>query len=117
MAGASHGSRASLWGRLSECESLNRLLTNLQSGESQVLVIRGEPGGGKSALLDYLVREASGCRVARAAGSEYEMELAYSGLQQLCAPMLDLRDRLPGPQQDALETAFGLGRGPAPDRF
>jgi DNA-binding CsgD family transcriptional regulator len=96
---------------------LNRLLTNLQSGESQVLVIRGEPGGGKSALLDYLVREASGCRVARAAGSEYEMELAYSGLQQLCAPMLDLRDRLPGPQQDALETAFGLGRGPAPDRF
>ncbi len=79
--------------------------------------MRGEPGVGKSALLDYLVQSASGCRVARAAGIEYEMELAYAGLHQLCAPMLGLRERLPGPQRDALETAFGLSSGPPPDRF
>ena len=79
--------------------------------------MRGEPGVGKSALLDHLVQNASGCRVARAAGIEYEMELAYAGLHQLCAPMLGLRERLPGPQRDALETAFGLRPGPPPDRF
>ena len=80
-------------------------------------MVRGEPGVGKSALLDHLVQNASGCRVARAAGIEYEMELAYAGLHQLCAPMLGLRERLPGPQRDALETAFGLRPGPPPDRF
>ena len=79
--------------------------------------MRGEPGVGKSALLDYLVQSASGCRVARAAGIEYEMELAYAGLHQLCAPMLGLRERLPGPQRDALETAFGLSYRTAADRF
>ena len=79
--------------------------------------MRGEPGVGKSALLDYLVQSAAGCRVARAAGTEYEMELAYAGLHQLCAPMLGLRERLPGPQRDALESAFGLSTGPPPDRF
>jgi DNA-binding CsgD family transcriptional regulator len=79
--------------------------------------VRGEAGIGKSALLDYVVRSASGCRVEQATGIEYEMELAYAALHQLCAPMLDLRERLPDPQRDALETAFGLSAGPPPDRF
>ncbi len=79
--------------------------------------MRGEPGVGKSALIGYLLRRASGCRVAQAAGIEYEMELPYAGLHQLCAPMLDLRDRLPEPQRDALETAFGLSAKGPPDRF
>jgi DNA-binding CsgD family transcriptional regulator len=84
-----------------------------------VLVVRGEPGLGKSALLEYVIASASasGCRVARAAGVEYEMELAYSGLHQLCASLLDLRERLPEPQRDALETAFGLSAKATPDRF
>jgi AAA ATPase domain len=86
-------------------------------GQSQVLVVRGEPGVGKSALLEYVVQSASGCRVSRVAGIEYEMELAYAGLHQLCAPMLDLRGRLPEPQRDALETAFGLSAKATPDRF
>jgi DNA-binding CsgD family transcriptional regulator len=106
-----------LRGRNNECGALDRLLTNVRAGQSQVLVVRGEPGVGKSALLEYVVQNTSGCRVARAAGIEYEMELAYAGLHQLCAPMLDLRERLPDPQRDALETAFGLSAKPPPDRF
>jgi hypothetical protein len=106
-----------LRGRLNECEALDRLLTNVRAGQSQVLVVRGEAGVGKSALLDYLLENASGCRVARAAGVEYEMEIAYAGLHQLCALMLGLREGLPGPQRNALETAFGLRSGPPPDRF
>ena len=80
-------------------------------------MVRGEPGVGKSALLDYLAGRASGCRVARAAGVESEMELAFAGLHQLLAPALDRIDRLPGPQREALRTAFGLSAGPVPDRF
>jgi DNA-binding CsgD family transcriptional regulator/uncharacterized protein YuzE len=80
-------------------------------------VVRGEPGAGKTALLDYLVQQASGCRIVRVAGVQSEMELAFAGLHQLCAPLLDRLDRLPVPQRDALRTAFGLSRGPAPDRF
>jgi len=80
-------------------------------------VVRGEPGVGKSALLDYVAERASGCRVARTAGVQSEMELAFSGLNQLCIPMLDRVDRLPEPQRDALRTAFGLAGGAAPDRF
>jgi DNA-binding CsgD family transcriptional regulator len=106
-----------LHGRHDECEALDRLLSNVRAGQSDVLVVRGEAGVGKSELLEHLVLSAAGCRVARAAGNEYEMELAYAGLHQLCAPMLDLRGRLPGPQRDALETAFGLSAGPPPDRF
>ena len=106
-----------LRGRRNECDALDRLLTSVRAGQSQVLVVRGDAGVGKSALLEYLVESASGCRVARASGIEYEMELAYAGLHQLCAPMLDLRERLPGPQRDALETAFGLRADPPPDRF
>jgi DNA-binding CsgD family transcriptional regulator len=81
------------------------------------LVVRGDAGVGKSALFEYVAGRASGCRVARAAGVQSEMELAYSGLDQLCAPMLDRVDRLPEPQRDALRTAFGLAGGAAPDRF
>jgi hypothetical protein len=77
----------------------------------------GEPGVGKTALLEYLVKRAAGCRVARAAGVQAEMELAFVGLHQLLAPMMDRLERLPDPQRDALRTAFGLSAGPAPDRF
>src|SRR6267378_1651769 len=103
--------------RRSESEVLDRLLESVRGGESRVLVVRGEPGVGKSALLKYMAGRASGCRVARAAGVQSEMELAFSGLDQLCAPMLDRIDRLPEPQRDALRTAFGLAGGAAPDRF
>src|SRR3954468_3013951 len=106
-----------LLGRRSESETLDRLLEAVRAGESRALVIRGDPGVGKTALLEYVVARATGCRVARAAGVQAEMELAFAGLHQLCAPMLDRLDRLPGPQRDALGTAFGLSAGPAPDRF
>jgi DNA-binding CsgD family transcriptional regulator len=89
----------------------------IRSGERRVLVIRGEPGVGKTALLDYLAEQASGCRVVRALGVQSEMELAFAGLHQLCVPMLNRLDRLPVPQREALQTALGLSAGPAPDRF
>jgi DNA-binding CsgD family transcriptional regulator len=89
----------------------------LRAGKSSVLVLRGEAGVGKTALLEYLLDRTSGCRVARAAGVESEMELAYAGLHQLCAPLLERLERLPAPQQAALRTAFGLQAGDAPDRF
>jgi len=106
-----------LQGRRSECERLDQLLEVLRAGESPTLVLRGEPGIGKSALLDYLAGQSSGCLVARAAGVQSEMELAFAGLHQLCAPMLDRVDCLPAPQRAALGTAFGLASGAAPDRF
>jgi DNA-binding CsgD family transcriptional regulator/tetratricopeptide (TPR) repeat protein len=106
-----------LWGRFHECEVLDRLLETVRGGESRALVLRGEPGVGKSALLEYVAGRASGCRVARTAGVQSEMELAFSGLDQLCVPMLDRVERLPDPQRDALRTAFGLAGGTAPDRF
>jgi DNA-binding CsgD family transcriptional regulator len=106
-----------LLGRRHECAVLDRLLQAVRAGQSGALVVRGGPGVGKSALLEYVAGRASGCRVARAAGVQSEMELAFSGLDQLCAPMLDRVDRLPGPQRDALRTVFGLASGAAPDRF
>ncbi|MCU1428780.1 MAG: ATP-dependent transcriptional regulator, MalT-like, LuxR family [Actinomycetia bacterium] len=96
---------------------LDRLLEAVRGGESRVLVVRGEPGVGKTALLEYVDGQASGCRVARAAGVQSEMELAFAALHQLCAPMLDHLERLPAPQRDALSTAFGLTSGAAPARF
>jgi DNA-binding CsgD family transcriptional regulator len=96
---------------------LDQLINAVRAGGSRVLVVRGEPGVGKSALLDYLAGRASGCRVVRAAGVESEMELAFAGLHQLLSPMPDRTGRLPVPQRDALRTAFGLSAGPAPDRF
>ena len=109
--------RPRLRGRNAEQAALDRLLAAVRDGESQVLVVRGEAGVGKTALLDHLDGRASGCRVARAAGVESEMELPFAGLQQLCAPMLGTMDHLPEPQRDALGTAFGLAAGEAPDRF
>ena len=109
--------RLKLIGRQSECEALEQLLTDALEGHSQVLVLRGEAGVGKSALLSYLLEQVAGWHLARAVGVESEMELAYSGLHQLCGPMLDHLDRLPDPQQQALATVFGQSAGPAPDRF
>jgi DNA-binding CsgD family transcriptional regulator len=106
-----------LLGRRSECKLLDRLIASVRAGESRVLVVRGEAGIGKTALLGYLWERASGCRIVRAAGVESEMELAFAGLHQLCAPMLGDVERLPGPQRDALRVAFGLQQGGAPDRF
>jgi len=112
------GGRATgLAGRRSECGKLDQLINAVRAGQSQPLVLVGEPGMGKTALLDYVAGQASACRLVRAAGVQSEMELAFAGLQQLCAPMLDHVDRLPGPQRDALRTAFGLSAGSAPDRF
>src|SRR4051812_33803638 len=108
---------ARLRGRLSECEALDRLIAGVRTGHSRVVVLCGEAGVGKTALLEYVSKRASGCRIARAAGVESEMELAFAGLHQLCAPMLGRLDRLPPPQRDALATAFGLRVGDAPDRF
>jgi AAA ATPase domain len=97
--------------------ALGRLVEAVLAGQSRVLVIRGEPGAGKTALLDYLAGQASGCRVVRALGVQSEMELAFAGLHQLCVPMLSRLGGLPEPQREALRTAFGLSAGPAPDRF
>ena len=92
-------------------------MAGVRAGEGRALVVRGEPGVGKTVLLDYLAGRASGCRVARAAGVQSEMELAFAALHQLCAPMLDHAESLPVPQREALRTAFGLSAGPVPDRF
>jgi DNA-binding CsgD family transcriptional regulator len=108
---------AGLTDRLSERGVLDRFVADVRTGEGQALVVRGESGVGKTVLLDYLAGRASGCRVARAVGVQSEMELAFAGLHQLCAPMLDHAESLPGPQRGALRTAFGLSAGPAPDRF
>ena len=110
---------AELRDRVGECDVLDRLIEAVQTGQSRTLVVRGDPGVGKTALLDYLAGRASGagCRVARVAGVQSEMELAFAGLHQLCAPMLNSDGQLPGPQRDALRTAFGLAPGPPPDRF
>jgi DNA-binding CsgD family transcriptional regulator len=109
--------RAGLRGRIPECEALDRLVADVRAGPSRVLVVRGEAGVGKTALLDYVAERAGGCRVVRAAGIEAEMELAFAGLHQLCLPFVDRLERLPEPQRDALGTAFGLRVGGAPDRF
>src|SRR3954447_20704835 len=106
-----------LLGRRDACTMLDRLLEVVRAGESRALVIRGDPGVGKTALLEYVVERETGCRVAQAAGGQAEMELAFAGLHQLCAPMLDRLERLPDPQRDALGSAFGMAAGRAPDRF
>src|SRR3954465_15769326 len=95
-----------LLGRRRETEMLDQLLEAIRTGESRALVIRGDPGVGKTALLEYVVEHATGCRVAPAGGAQAEMELPFAGLHQLCAPMLDRLERLPGPQRDALGAAF-----------
>jgi hypothetical protein len=109
--------RVRLLGRTDECALLDGLIGDIRRGRSRSLVLRGEAGIGKTALLKYLVESASGVRVARAVGVESDMELAFAGLHQLCGPMLDRLPRLPAPQRRALEIVFGLSAGAAPDRF
>lgn len=108
-----------LTGRRTERQELDRLVGAVRAGESGVLVVRGDPGVGKTVLLDHLAGRASssGCRVVRAVGVQSEMELAFAGLHQLCAPMLDRAQSLPVPQRNALRTALGIATGPPPDRF
>jgi hypothetical protein len=101
--------------RVAERSLLDEVLQDVRLGRSRALVLHGDPGVGKSALMDYLADHALDCRLARAAGVESEMELAYAALHQLCLPMLDRLDHLPAPQRDALRVAFGLSAGPAPD--
>ena len=103
--------------RHDEREVLDQVVSAVRSGTGRALVVRGEPGVGKTALLDYLVERAPGCRVARASGVQSEMELDFAGLHQLCGPILDRLERLPHPQRDALCTAFGISAGEPPDRF
>jgi DNA-binding CsgD family transcriptional regulator len=117
-AGAEAERRGSyLLGRQAECEQLDQLLAAVRAGESRSLVVRGEAGVGKSALLEHLTRAASNCRVVGTAGVQSEMELAFAAVHQLCVPLLDRSDSLPEPQRDALGTAFGLRGGPPPDPF
>ena len=106
-----------LVGRGRECEVLNRLVAEVRTGQSRTLVVHGEAGAGKTALLEYLLEQAAGCRIARAVGVESETGLAFAGVHQLCAPFLDRLERVPGPQRDALRTAFSMREGAPPDRF
>ncbi len=96
---------------------LDQFIAAVRVGASRALVVHGEAGVGKTALLEYVAGHAGGCRVVRAVGIQTEMELAFATLHQLCAPLLDYLERLPGPQRDALRTVFGLSAGPPPDRF
>ena len=111
------GRRPALRGRASECALLDDLVSAIRRGESRSLVLRGEAGIGKTALLEHLIASASDLTVVRAVGVESEMELAYASLHQLCGPLLDRLDRLPVPQRQAMEIVFGLSAGGAPDRF
>jgi DNA-binding CsgD family transcriptional regulator len=106
-----------LYGRDAECGTLAQLAGGVRGGDSAVLVLRGEPGTGKTALLDCTAGLATGLQVVRLAGAESETELAFAGLHRLCGPMLELRGRLPGPQREALEIAFGLRASAGPDRL
>ena len=106
-----------LLGREREGAFLNELLNRVRGGHSAAIVVHGEAGVGKTALLNEAFGSPSDLRVLRAAGIESEMELPFAGLQQLCLSMLGHLEHLPGPQADALRTAFGLRQGPPPDRF
>jgi DNA-binding CsgD family transcriptional regulator len=112
-----HLPSAGLLGRTAERDVLEQLVAGVRAGQSRVLVLRGEAGVGKTALLGHLSAAAQGCRIARVAGVESEMEFAFAGLQALSAHMLDRLGHLPSPQRDALNTAFGLSAGSPPDRF
>src|SRR5579859_3218891 len=112
-----HLRASGLLDRGSERDVLDRLVTGVRAGQSRVLVLRGEAGIGKTALLEHLSAVTEGCRIARIGGIESEMELAFAGLHALCAPMLGRLGNLPVPQRDALNTAFGVSAGPPPDRF
>ncbi len=109
--------RPDLVGRRRERELLEKLLESARAGRGAVLVVHGEPGVGKTALLDYVVQKGDSFRIARTVGVEGEIELPFAALQQLCAPILALRMGLPPPQRDALGVAFGLAPGNAPSPF
>src|ERR687897_389465 len=109
--------RAGLRGRGSECALLDELVAAIRRGESQSLVLRGEAGIGKTALLEYLIASAPDLTIVRAVGVQSDMELPYAALHQLCGPLLDRLDNLPPPQRQAMEIVFGLSTGEAPDRF
>src|ERR1700722_16706850 len=108
---------AVLVGRGRERATIDRILSEVRDGASRSMVVRGDPGIGKSALVDYAAGAAAGSRVIRVTGVESEMEFAFAALQQACAPLLKHLDQLPAPQADALGVAFGLSRGDPPDRF
>jgi DNA-binding CsgD family transcriptional regulator len=112
-----HRPASGLLDRVHERGVLDRLVADVRAGRSLALVLRGEAGVGKTALLEHVSAAAHGCRIGWAAGVESEMELAFAGLHALCAPMLGRLGHLPVPQRDALSTAFGLSAGPPPDRF
>jgi DNA-binding CsgD family transcriptional regulator len=114
---AGPGLRAGLLGRANECAALDDLVASVRGGKSRSLVLRGEAGIGKTALLKYLAESVSDLTVVRAVGVESEMELAYASLHLLCSPLLDRLSRLPSPQRRALEVVFGLSDGGPPDRF
>jgi DNA-binding CsgD family transcriptional regulator len=114
---SSEGRGQTLRGRVGECDTFRSLIDTVRSGRSQVLALRGEAGVGKTALLGYLTESASGFQSVHVAGVESDMELAFAGLQQLCAPLMKHLDELPEPQREALNVAFGRGVGAAPDRF
>ena len=111
------GPPGGLRGRRRECALLDDLVPAIRHGESRSLLLLGEAGVGKTALLEHLVASASGLTVARAAAVELEMKMGYAGLQQLCGPLLDRLEVIPAPQREAIEVVFGLGAGEAPDRF
>jgi DNA-binding CsgD family transcriptional regulator len=111
------GRRRRLRGRSRECALLDDLVSAIRRGDSRSLVLRGEAGIGKTALLDYLVESASGLTIVRAAGVQSEIELAFASLHQLCGPILDRADVLPTPQRQALEIVFGVSAGEGPDQF
>src|ERR671923_3008642 len=106
-----------LRGRARECALLDDLVSAIRRGESRSLVLRGEAGIGKTALLEYLIASAPDATVIRAVGVQSDMELAFAGLHQLCGPLLDRLERLPAPQRQAMEIVFGLSAGEVPDRF
>ncbi len=116
MADPVHGP-TDLFGRRSECSLLDDVVAALRAGESRTLLIHGEAGVGKTALLNYVETAAADLRLLRAAGVESEMELPFASLHQLCSPLLGTVGQLPPPQRDALGVAFGQAAGPAPDRF
>jgi DNA-binding CsgD family transcriptional regulator len=111
------GHAIKLMGRHAEQAQLVQLVDTVRGGESRVLVVRGDAGMGKTALLDFLAGQAAGCQVLRVTGVQSEMEFAFAGLHQLCTPFMSRTGLLPAPQHQALHVAFGLSQGPAPDRF
>src|SRR6476469_5975774 len=106
-----------LVGRRTECGVLDRLLRAARGGHGEAIVLRGDPGIGKTALLEYAVASAEGFQVLRTVGNEAERELPFAALQLLCAPGLERVEELPDPQRHALEVAFGLVAGVPPDRL